>query len=202
MEVIDVKGYRWPASDRHCRAVVFNTTPDMDIALSHVKHFDVALQAGGNMGVWANHLSRKFKRVVTAEPDPLNFRCLIENVSDNVECIRAAFGQEVGTTGMKTFGDNVGAHYLEGDGDIGIITIDSLDLPALDYLCLDLEGYEMPAIRGAAETIGKWRPVIQIEDKGLSEKYGYKKGDAERYLFRNFGYRVVARVHRDVILVA
>ncbi|MEO8531020.1 MAG: FkbM family methyltransferase [Deltaproteobacteria bacterium] len=66
--------------------------------------------------------------------------------------------------------------------------------------CLDIEGAEMPALLGAKELIERCLPVIQIEDKGLSRKFGYEKGDAEAWLAMEFGYVVRARPGRDVIL--
>jgi hypothetical protein len=85
-------------------------------------------------------------------------------------------------------------------GDIAPIdTLDSLNLPALDLLYLDIEGFEMMAIIGGLETIVKFKPVIAIEDKGLSERYGYKQGQAEKFL-ASHGYEVVARPHRDVVM--
>jgi hypothetical protein len=44
-----------------------------------------------------------------------------------------------------------------------VITIDSMDLPGCDFLKLDIEGYECQALRGAIDTIKKYRPWIWIE---------------------------------------
>jgi hypothetical protein len=42
--------------------------------------------------------------------------------------------------------------------------------------------------------------VVVVEDKGLSSRFGVDMGDAEKWL-QKFGYRVVDRPHRDVVLV-
>jgi FkbM family methyltransferase len=44
-----------------------------------------------------------------------------------------------------------------------VITIDSMKLPRLDFLKLDVEGFECEALRGAIKTIKKYKPWIWIE---------------------------------------
>jgi hypothetical protein len=78
---------------------------------------------------------------------------------------------------------------------------DGLTLPSIDLIYLDVEGHEMHALIGAHQTIKKFRPVICFEDKGLSERYGVKAGDAERWLADECGYFVAARFNRDVLCV-
>lgn len=197
------RGLLWPADDRACAAVVFDTVPDMDHALKHCRKFDLAIQAGGNMGVWALALAAKFGRVITFEPDPMNFRALVHNTSTaaNILSLPCAIGDNGGEwCGLDREAGNAGAHQVTAGDQAPIITIDSLNLPALDLLYLDIEGFEMLAIMGAIETISKFKPVIAIEDKGLSVRYGKKQGDAERFL-ASYGYQVTARPHRDVVMV-
>lgn len=196
---MDVNGFVWPDSDVHCRKVVFSSVSDMEPALRLTNGRAVALQAGGNCGVWPAWLAERFEKVVTFEPDPVNFDCLVQNVPENVTAYRAALGEKRGRAGLVTDPRNVGAHHIGGSGYVQIRTVDSLGLTACDFIALDVEGYELPALIGAVETIRQFRPVIQIEDKGLSDRYGYAKGDAPAWL-RNLGYRVRARVARDVIL--
>lgn len=199
MGTVTHNGFLWPASDRHCHKVTFNSTADMLPALALCRGFDMAVQAGGNCGVWPAWLAERFRDVVTFEPDAENYACLAKNVPGNVEHHNAALGAKSGTVGMVRDPRNTGAHYIGGDEGIRMRTIDSLGLVRCDYICLDVEGYEVPALVGAADTIGEYRPVIQIEDKGLSEKYGYARGHVEAWLKR-YGYRVRHRVARDVIL--
>lgn len=51
----------------------------------------------------------------------------------------------------------------EGGETMTILTLDSFDLPGLDYMKIDVEGAEGLVIMGAKETIKKYRPIICFE---------------------------------------
>ena len=59
-------------------------------------------------------------------------------------------------------------------------TIDQLNLPACDFIQLDVEGYEINVLHGAAKTIEKYKPGISCENGngvGIPQflaQYGYK----------------------------
>lgn len=207
MSKITVQGlgrdWLWPASDVECRKVVFGWSTDLDVAVTSCRQRRTAIQAGGNMGVWPWLLATKFARVITAEPEPECFACLDANVTDaNVEKMQAAFGAVPGMVEINYMAGNLGAQWamLDPRGVSPQIRIDDLGVTDCDLIYLDIEGGEMPALIGAQDTIAASKPVIVVEDKGLSERYGYAKGEAEHMLARH-GYRVVARPHRDVVLV-
>lgn len=49
------------------------------------------------------------------------------------------------------------------DRVVDITSIDAMHLPKLDFFKLDVEGYEVPALTGALDTIRKHRPWIWVE---------------------------------------
>lgn len=203
MEVVERDGVWWPADDAWCHTVIHDEVPDLDAAIGHTRGNALAVQAGGNVGVWAVYLARHFNQVATVEPDAVNYECLTRNVPANVNYRRAGFGDKPGTVELVNVTGNAGAHYIDATrlGDIPIITVDSLNLPACDLLCLDIEGHEPHALVGAEQTIRRFRPVIMFEEKGLSERYyGVPRGTAERWVQKlGLGYSVVHKVRADVI---
>ena len=192
-----IEGTWWPEADRHCHRAALREVGDADRAVALCQSTRTCIQAGGNVGVWANHLAKTFETVWTFEPDWENYQCLLKNKGERVHAIMEALGDRAGAMGMKREPNNAGAHRMHGPGQIPVSTIDSHGAREVDLIVLDIEGMEPLALAGAAETIRKYQPVIMVEDKGISEHYGRPKGWSDNFP----GYRVAARVRRDVILV-
>lgn len=202
MAMIERNGFWWPDNDDWCWRVIHDEVPDISFALQYVRGRKCAVQAGGNVGVWAAHLATIFEKVVTVEPAAENYECLVRNVPSNVDHRQAGFGASAGSIDLVRVEGNAGAHYVGGAGAIPVITIDSLELTDCDFLCLDVEGFEPDALRGAENTIRKFRPVIMFEEKGLSERYyNQVRGTAESWVKSlGLGYEVRHKVRADVIL--
>ena len=167
-----------------------------------VKNKGVAVQAGGNVGLWPKRLAIEFEEVHTFEPDGLNFRCMERNVTEeNITYYKAALGARAGKIGLKYRKENTGAHQVLGNGDIPMITIDSLNLDGCDLIYLDIEGYEYFALHGAEKTIEKFHPVIVVEyNPVLFEKFMVGKNDIADFLSR-FGYVNTKKMNRDLIFI-
>ena len=84
---------------------------------------------------------------------------------------------------------NRGALQTRPTGLVPVMAIDQLALPACDLIMLDIEGDELPALRGAVQTINRYRPVIVAEDKGLGHRKGVVFGDISAWLCNELGYR-------------
>lgn len=159
----------------------------------HVEDFRICIQAGGNQGMYPRLLSGIFQHVYTFEPDPLNFYCLTYNCqSDNIYKMQAALGSETGLARVNRLTmSNTGCHTVSTDGDcyVPMITIDTLNLPHCGYMQLDLELYELNAIRGASKTIARCKPVIQCENGN----------DQILEFLKPFGYEIVGYSRADTI---
>lgn len=206
--------FLWPRQDESLHGDC-HTLAQLDtevFPLVKLKH--VAVQAGGAMGMWAKRMAQVFDVVYTFEPTPQSFYCLNFNCpEENIIAFNAAIGEKSGMVNMAfpehkkrsvAKKDNFGGFRCFPGGIVPTIRIDDLKLPGCDLLFLDLEGYELFALKGAIETIKNYRPVIVLEDKGCSKAFGYEKGEVERWLaMGDIGYKTLKRFHggRDVICV-
>jgi len=98
---------------------------------------------------------------------------------------------------MNRRAGNVGAYTVKPGGILPTMRIDDLGLDACDLIYLDVEGSELNALRGAAVTIDRYKPVIAIEENELCEQFGVSRGEVGLWL-QTFGYREIARSHNDI----
>ena len=193
-EQVDGEGpWIWVAQDRGAW-----DGPKHDWETSHkqgildlVTDWTNCIQAGGNQGMYPRLMSKMFQHVYTFEPDPLNFYCLVVNCCvENIYPINAALGDESGLVKVNRGSlTNTGEHKVTTNGDchVPMFTIDSLKLPTCGLIQLDLEEYELNALKGAMETIVRCKPVIQCECGN----------DDILNLLRPFGYEAVATSKAD-----
>ncbi|MDC3266427.1 FkbM family methyltransferase [bacterium] len=166
-EIDGVGNWMWPALDEGAwkgpSAEWENTHKDG--YLEFCRGRDVVVQAGGNCGLYPRLFAKYFKRVYTFEPDALNFHCLVNNCQEeNIIKLNAAIGCENKLVGINNGSrGNSGAFTVNEVGHIPTITIDQLGLDKCDLIQLDIEGYELYAIKGALKTIEKFKPVISME---------------------------------------
>lgn len=166
--------------------------------LDYVKNFRTAVDGGAHVGSWTRKLAQKFERVYAFEPQDDNRLCLYRNVEllDNVFALPTALGAEAGTASLNS-GNNSGCWHLTPGGAVDIIPLDQHQIKDLDYLKLDVEGFEYFALKGAEETVKRSHPVIQIEEKKLPHSYDAPM--SARELLKSWGYKEARKVYRDVI---
>lgn len=207
--MIQHDGMWWPDADKRARQIITGDCErDVGFILPYIEGRECIVQAGGNVGVYALALADHFKRVVTFEPDPANFQCLAENLAarDGLQRIVAfpsALGEAQGQCQpIVVEADNCGAHRVGPslNGSISIVPLDYLALTKCDAIWLDVEGFELFALKGAENTIRKFWPVIICEEKNLGEVYGIGRHDVETYL-ENLGYELTAGMHNDRLYV-
>lgn len=132
----------------------------------------VVVDAGANIG---NHtvffsLFAGAAEVIAFEPMRETFAILQRNVFLNgltgVRCINQALGEVQGSAALGVYrADNMGmtSMALERSGGYPVTTLDSLALPTLDLLKIDVEGSQVSVLRGAAETLRRLKPVVWVE---------------------------------------
>jgi FkbM family methyltransferase len=105
--------------------------------------------------------------VACFEPEPENLRELGRNVEanrlQNVRVFAAAVGAEDGRVAMRTGINAAVAGEEGGDFTVPLVRLDSaLDGP-VDFVKIDVEGYEGQVLAGARRRLREHRPVLLVE---------------------------------------
>ena len=128
---------------------------------------------GANIG---NHVVF-FSKVCNAEkgyafePQKHVFEILRRNVtindlSEKVELHNVCLGKSKGTCAITSFQtDNCGGTSFRESpkGAYNVLSLDSLEIPRIDFIKIDVEGAEMDVLLGAEKTISEKRPVVWCE---------------------------------------
>jgi len=140
----------------------------------------VAFDIGANIGCTAVLFSDCFRQVHAFEPSPSTFAYLQRNVGRNaganVALHNLGLGAEAGSSTI-TFAPNNRSGAFVSDREkansdhrseqIEISTLDqmaaSLELQALDFIKIDVEGFEGHVLRGGQQTLQRFRPVVVLE---------------------------------------
>lgn len=140
-----------------------------------------------------------------AEPEPLNYLCLVRNVRDNglnglVMPDQAAIGDHNGTVKMAR-AKSPGGHKVIGADvrsrretiEVPCFTLDTwcerlgIDLRQVSLVKVDTQGFELQVLRGAAHVLSHPHIVWQIEvDLPLQREQGHASDDLFASLRRYF----------------
>lgn len=209
-------GWTFPDEDTHfCEMLEKNIAkgnqpvyqePVRRKSLWFVRNKGVALDIGANIGLWTRDLCQNFNNVIAFEPVEQFRNCLIRNAMfSNLSIEPCALGEEETNIQMVVTAGNTGHSHVDqdslGTGTIPMHKLDYFEYAQVDYIKIDCEGYELPIVRGAEQTIKRCKPVMVIEQK-LHEDTGKTKEtqfDAAE-LIKSWGAKELARVRHDVIL--
>ena len=168
-----------------------------------------AIQAGAHIGTFPRMLAQYFQTVTCVEPEPANWECLRYNIACTSR-IHAWHGM-LGDQGLPVAPLNVQPHGTGGhhattrfDRDYVLVpqyAIDEWGYDDVDAIFLDTEGYELPVLHGAAQTLGRCHPLVVVEDNGCSQKYGIASGTVGQWLIQTFGYCEVGQYGEDRIFM-
>ena len=148
---------------------------------------DVTLDCGANVGLfahWAAPLVGKTGHIICFEPEPMLADILDRNL-DKLEgtvkttVVRSALSDRAGEVdfvfdaGCFTTSRIANSQQQAEEGSkstqshrVAVRTIDevvtTLALPRVDFIKMDIEGYEIPALEGARETLHKFAPKLAI----------------------------------------
>ena len=186
----------------------------------------VALDIGAHVGFWSLQLCKHFSHVSAFEPLEEHANCFTANLAEhlilpkpgadygtvaggrNVALHQLALGNDTGVVYMNTVEGNSGNAHIAGlmSDDVqqkhtAIMTrLDDLAFPAVAFIKIDVEGYELDVIKGAARHILLNRPVMVVEQKAThGRRYGHGDTDAVKLLHK-WGAKTIWQKNGDYCL--
>lgn len=169
------------ARNRHQREMAFGVyeRPELDLVRPYVPLGGTALDIGANVGYYSTFLGSLVGsrgRVLAVEPHPVAYACLQRNLRINsmvwCEPIAAAASNRSGVVTLhvregehawSSLGDYRGAEELE----VRSLRLDDLcqrhGISHVDFVKIDVEGHEIPALDGLGSILTEDRPVILAE---------------------------------------
>ena len=169
----------------------------LELALRLVRQRRAVVQAGGNLGIFPKYLASRFHVVYTFEPAPDLFLHLCHNAPEtNIVRFQCGLGAHAGFVTLERFNrtrpgvPHEGTTHISGPGPLPVITLDSLQLEqmdCIDLLYLDVEGWELFALRGARRLLARSRPVIGVEVNRNLEIAGCSQEELADFLM-SMGY--------------
>lgn len=190
-----------------------------DRALQWVRNRAVAVDVGAHVGLWSWPMSHDFAQVHAFEPMQEHRSCWMANMEgqSNAMLYPCAVGNQEGTVRLKTrtpgSSGDTGVDpvaersslraSVDSDGEEAkIVRLDDFDFPEVDFLKIDVEGYELYVLQGAVKLLERCRPCIIVEQKpetGMKDRYGLEPKDVIDFL-KGMGAKQRAAVQGDYVL--
>jgi FkbM family methyltransferase len=129
----------------------------------------LTIDVGGNSG-YQTYFHAKYNNVVTYEPVPDLFKVLKFNLEglNNVTLINKAVSDS-----CKDITLHVDVNRLSMTSQIALVDSTEMVVPAIciddenyenvGFIKVDVEGFELDVLKGAVNTIEKWRPTMMVE---------------------------------------
>jgi FkbM family methyltransferase len=169
---------------------------EQEIFAQIVRPGALVVEVGANIGAHTVELARLAGldgEVHAFEPQRIVFQALCANLAlnncANVFARQVAVGEHAGTIAVPPLDPSVrtnfGALALRGatfGEDVPLVTLDGLDLPACQFLKVDVEGMEVEVLKGSKQMIDTYRPLMYLENDrverseellGIVEHLGY-----------------------------
>ena len=140
------------------------------------------IDIGANIGIFARPSAELFERVICFEPVFKNFEVLQKNLENynNVELHNLGLGDkdQIVTFELQTlkcghtkqveeFVPNPEFEKHTGE----LTTLDRFDFQSVDWIKIDVEGFENAVLEGSRDTIQRNRPWLLLEDNGQQEQH-------------------------------
>lgn len=123
---------------------------------------DIGAHIGNHSAYWTAFVP--YDLLVAFEPTPESFALLRENVPQAL-CLQLAVSDVPGPVALRRDEVNRGRTRVDPDGDVRALGVRLDDLGLCpSFIKLDVEGWQSRVLRGARQTLARWRPALLIED--------------------------------------
>ena len=157
---------------------------------------------GAHVGLWSRPMMRRAntKYIWAFEPNNSVRECYVLNMGgfDNYSIYPVALGHKNMKGFLNVETDNSGNTNVHPtrSGNTEIRTLDSFNFEHLDYIKVDVEGFEYNILQGAVDTLNRCRPFVHLEMK--SKNMRNSKDDFYRFM-KNIGYSQVMKIGAEVL---
>ena len=183
-------------------------------ALAQVNNWNLAIDIGANIGLWSRDLTNYFDKTICFEP---NSNC-IEYLKKNITIEKAIiYNHALGSknedkelfapvnSGGSSFINNVKIDY-NSDGSkiygkwpqrtkkqlVKVKKLDDFKFSKVDFIKIDVQGYEYEVLKGAKKTLGINSPIICLEEE-------YPENSKTIKFLENQNYQIVDVIIKEVI---
>ena len=166
----------WTVDGNHSQPTLINDTTgryrqerQRTNALQYVESKRNCIDIGSHVGLWTRELASKFEQVYCFEPNPVFIECFKKNITEtNVQLFQYGLSNNEHTASMKETNSTM---MNDEPGSIQCRTLDSFNLNNIDFIKIDVDGFEVKVLNGAIETITRNKPAINIEMKKEKRPY-------------------------------
>ena len=171
-----------------------------DAILEFVNKDGNAIDIGAHVGFWLRDMCKQFKHVYAFEPIEEVRQCLALNVgAENYSTYSFGLGAKNDNLKVNYNPAETGNTHASKDGNqtITIRKLDDMNLPKIDYIKVDTEGFEIEVLKGGEKMIKEYKPFVHVEVKGkILLKQGLSSDDVDEYL-KSIDYKEVFRISSE-----
>lgn len=189
--MIKIKDYYVPETDLHFIEYLKKNDHYQEAqrnrAISYVEDWQFAIDIGANIGLWSKDLSKYFDKLVCFEPNSFCQDYLEKNINlGNSKIYSCALGEKEETKNLFIHQSNSGASSFVNKTKIGfkedksivygefpkdtltintaVKKLDTFNYKKIDFIKIDVQGFELSVLKGAYNTLKKNSPVLCIEE--------------------------------------
>lgn len=130
--------------------------------LNSLKHDDIVLDLGANIGCFSILAAKRSRLVYSVEPNPDTFKLLVSNINrnnaSNVIPLNVAVAGADGVSFLS--GHGLEAHLSSEGTPVRKITLDQVCDAQANAIKMDIEGTEIEALRGGQRTLHRSRVIL------------------------------------------